>query len=120
MLTFAIISMTLALLLYTVGVWAEKIQGVLKGWHLLFFFGGLIFDTFGTERMGQIAGGFSFNLHSLTGALALLLMFIHAFWALAVYLRKNQTALKTFHRFSLVVWVFWLIPYVLGLIIAMR
>ena len=119
MLTFAIISMTLALLLYSVGVWAEKLQGTLKGWHLLFFVGGLIFDSLGTERMGQIAGGFSFNLHAITGALALILMFIHASWALVVYLRHNTQALKEFHRFSLTVWIFWLIPYVLGLIIAM-
>lgn len=119
MLAFAIISMTLALVLYSIGVWAEKIQGILKGWHLIFFIGGLIFDTLGTERMSQIAGGFNLNLHSITGLLALILMALHAIWASVVFFRNDQQALKSFHRFSVTVWVFWLVPYGLGLILAM-
>jgi len=33
--------------------------------------------------------------------------------------KKNESAIKNFHRFSLAVWVIWLIPYLIGMIQAM-
>ena len=48
MLVYAIISITSALIFYTIGVWSEKKQGELKIWHLLVFYLGLVFDTLGT------------------------------------------------------------------------
>jgi uncharacterized repeat protein (TIGR03987 family) len=38
-------------------------------------------------------------------------MFIHAVWALVVLLRKDEKAIVNFHKFSIVVWLIWLIPY---------
>ena len=34
MLIYAIIFINLAFVFYTIGVWSEKIQKKLKGWHL--------------------------------------------------------------------------------------
>lgn len=55
MLIYAIISISLALVFYTIGVWSEKVQGQLKKWHLTIFWIGLIFDTIGTTLMSKIA-----------------------------------------------------------------
>lgn len=118
MLTFAITTITIALVLYTIGVWAERLGQRLKGWHLAFFSGGLLFDSIGTERMSQIAGGFELSLHGFTGLAALILMFVHTVWATITLLRGQELALKDFHRFSLMVWVVWLIPYTLGALLA--
>lgn len=41
------ILITLALVFYTIGVWRERIAGRLKAWHLIFFWGGFVFDTTG-------------------------------------------------------------------------
>jgi uncharacterized repeat protein (TIGR03987 family) len=38
-------------------------------------------------------------------------MFIHAVWATAVLLRKDEKLILSFHKFSVAVWVIWLIPY---------
>ncbi|MFN8443646.1 MAG: HsmA family protein [Caldilineaceae bacterium] len=115
MLTLAIITITMALLLYTIGVWSERLSRQLSAWQLFFFFGGLVFDTVGTEYMRQLAGGgMRFGLHSMTGLAALLIMGIHAVWAAVTILRGDSTALKSFHRFSTTVWVFWLIPFITG------
>jgi uncharacterized repeat protein (TIGR03987 family) len=38
-------------------------------------------------------------------------MFIHALWALIVLLKKDEQAILNFHKFSIVVWFIWLIPY---------
>ena len=113
------ILITLALIFYTIGVWAERLAGRLKPWHLIFFWGGLIFDTTGTSIMMDMAGGLTFDIHGVTGVLAILLMIIHATWATIVLLRKNEQAILTFHRFSVVVWLIWLVPYFTGFFISM-
>ena len=107
----ATIIISAALVLYSIGVWSERIQGRLKPWHLAFFVLGLICDTWGTGLMLDFAGGLTFDLHGISGLLAIILMFIHAAWALAVLIRKDEKALINFHKFSLFVWLIWLIPY---------
>lgn len=123
MLRAAIVFITLALLFYTVGVWAEKIKGILRKWHAAVFWLGFVCDTIGTAAMGQISASSNqggLNFHSLTGAAALTLMLFHAVWATIVLIKNNDKALKSFHKFSIVVWLVWLIPYFTGMIMGMR
>lgn len=115
MLIFSIIFINLALVFYTVGVWGEKIQGQLKVWHLVIFWAGLVCDTTGTTFMSLISGDkFSFNVHGVTGLLAIILMLFHALWATVVLARHNESLKLKFHKFSIFVWVIWLIPFVSG------
>ncbi|NOR90880.1 MAG: TIGR03987 family protein [Anaerolineales bacterium] len=113
------ILISLALVFYTVGVWSERLAGRLKAWHLIFFWGGLVFDTVGTGMMMEMAGGLTFDIHGVTGVLAILLMFVHAAWASIVLIRKNESAIANFHRFSVLVWVIWLVPYFTGFFVSM-
>ena len=115
----SLILITLALVFYTIGVWSERIAGRLKPWHLVFFWLGLIFDTWGTGLMLEMAGGISFDFHGFTGLVAILLMLVHAIWASAVLLRKDEQAIVNFHKFSLVVWLIWLVPYFSGFFLSM-
>jgi uncharacterized repeat protein (TIGR03987 family) len=78
----ASIIITSALIFYPIGVWSERIAGRLKPWHLVFFVLGLICDTWGTGMMFECVGGMTFDIHGITGLAAILLMFIHAVWAL--------------------------------------
>ena len=107
----ATIIITLALIFYSIGVWSERIAGKLKPWHLVFFVLGLICDTWGTGLMLEMSGGLTFDIHGVTGLIAILLMFIHALWAFIVLLKKDEKAINNFHKFSLFVWLIWLIPY---------
>jgi uncharacterized repeat protein (TIGR03987 family) len=107
----ATIIITSALVFYTIGVWAERFSGRLKWWHFAFFILGLICDTLGTGMMFEFAGGMTFDVHGLTGLTAIILMLIHAIWAFAVLLKKDEGALCNFHKFSIAVWLMWLIPY---------
>ncbi len=120
MLVLAIIFITAALVFYTAGVWSEKKSGVLKTWHLVLFWLGFVCDTTGTTLMGQLSGaGFKLNLHGITGALAILLMLFHAVWGTIVIRKKDPKALADFHKLSIGVWAFWLIPYIVGIIVGM-
>lgn len=120
LLPFAVITITLALVFYTFGVWGERLQKTLKTWHVVLFWCGFVFDTTGTTLMGRIAGDvFAPTLHGLTGLLALVLMAVHAVWATITRAAAREEQLKNFHRFSIVVWAIWLVPYLTGMIMGM-
>jgi uncharacterized repeat protein (TIGR03987 family) len=118
MLVIAISFIFAACILYTVGVWSEKISMRLKRWHVLVFWLGLTCDTIGTGAMGKLVGSLiQFNLHGLTGLTAIILMLFHAVWATRVIIRKDEKMIQKFHKFSIVVWIIWLIPMLSGMIL---
>ena len=107
----ASVLITVALVAYSVGVWSERLAGRLKRWHLGAFFTGLAFDTLGTGLMFEYAGGMTADLHGVSGTLAIVLMAVHAVWATVVLRRKDERAIVRFHRFSVMVWCVWLVPF---------
>lgn len=121
MLLTAIVLITLALVAYSVGVWAERLARYLRPWHVAAFWTGFAFDVSGTVAMHAIASG-PLDLaapHTLTGQIALWLMFVHAIWATRVAAVGTDATRRSFHRYSLVVWLVWLVPYVGGMVLAM-
>ncbi len=115
-----------ALVLYTIGVFRERADGSLRGPHVVLFWLGLACDTAGTTLMSIIArtsAEAAPAIHGITGLAAILLMLFHAGWATLVYFqgkRGGAAALKrerTFHRLSAAVWVAWLVPYVIGMLV---
>jgi uncharacterized repeat protein (TIGR03987 family) len=121
LLLFSTITITLALLFYSLGVWAERVSRYLKKWHVITFWIGFTFDVTGTLAMHKLSEN-PFNLadfHTLTGQIALWLMLAHAIWATRVVRNNNETLRLKFHRYSLVVWLIWLIPYFGGMIAGM-
>ena len=113
---------TLALIFYSLGIWSERIAKYLKPWHVVCFWTGFLFDVAGTTAMHIIATA-PFNIfesHTLTGQIALWLMLIHAVWATIVIRKGNDTVRKKFHRYSILVWLIWLIPYFGGMYLGMN
>jgi len=112
---------TLALFFYSLGVWAERIARYLKAWHMAAFWTGFIFDVSGTLAMTKLSTG-PFNLlatHTLTGQIALWLMLAHAIWATYVVKKGSEKTRTEFHRYSLFVWLIWLVPYFGGMFMGM-
>lgn len=122
-LIIAITTITLALVFYTIGVFAERKSHILKKAHVIIFWLGLLCDTTGTITMSLIAkaakapGGM--GLHGVTGALAIILMIFHATWATITLVKGNEKQMETFHKFSMVVWLIWLVPYFIGMFMGM-
>ena len=46
-------------------------------------------------------------------------MAVQAVWATVVLRRRDERWLTKFHRFSVVVWAIWLIPYLSPIFVAM-
>lgn len=113
---------TPALIFYSIGIWAERIVRYLKKWHVLFFWLGFAFDVLGTYAIHRLATKPSDILepHTMTGQIALWLMFIHAVWATYTVFKGSEKAQREFHRYSLVVWMIWLVPYIGGMFLGMH
>ena len=105
----AIVIISMALIFYSVGVWSERIQGRLKGWHVTAFGLGLVCDFTGQDN----------RLHAVLGSIAVFLMAIHALWAFWTFRKGSARAKRNFSRFSVIVWWVWLIPYFIGVYLGM-
>ena len=68
--------------------------------------------------MLEYVGGLSADVHGISGVIAIVLMFVHAVWALVVLVKKDEVWITKFHRFSVFVWVVWLIPYLSPMFVA--
>jgi uncharacterized repeat protein (TIGR03987 family) len=122
MIIEAVIFIILALVFYSLGVWTEHKAKTLKPAHILLFWLGLSMDAAGTGMMSRLAGGndgILAQLHSITGTAAILLMLIHAIWATVVLVASDRNAIRIFHKFSLLVWYIWLVPFILGMILGL-
>lgn len=119
LLVAAMAAISLALLFYTLGVFAERRAGTLKGRHLALFWLGFALDTTGTSIMtvmAQQSGGVQSVVHAVSGVLAIGLMLFHAVWASVVIARNDERLRAGFHRLSICVWLFWLVPYGIGML----
>ena len=114
-LGLGMVFITAALITYTIAVWGEQITKELKPGFVVMFCIGVCCDTTGTLLMTLIdtssAGLFETYFHIITGTAAILLMLIHAVWAIKVLLRKDEVSSARFHKFSKFVWLFWLVPF---------
>ena len=109
-LMLASAAITLALVFYTIGVFTERRDAQL----------GLVFDTTGTTimtGMAQAGSAGMTGIHGITGAAAIVLMLFHALWATYTLVRRNRNLEQTFHRFSTAVWLAWLVPYIIGMLV---
>lgn len=124
MLIIAVTGVTLALVLYTLGVWAPRARSGLKLWHGVVLWVGFAADTTGTVLMSLLAGGWKPTFHGWTGLAANLLMLVVAVWA-SVELRRihrgdRAAESRTYRIGSRLVWVVWLVPMLSGMVLGGR
>lgn len=118
-IAFASVAITAALVLYTAGVFGERRHHYLGKAQLALFWAGLACDSTGTALMGSYArtnGISGLDVHAVTGAAAIALMLAHAVWASLVVWRGSERARQGFSRYSVAVWLAWLVPYLVGLL----
>jgi uncharacterized repeat protein (TIGR03987 family) len=119
LLLTAVLLFTIAMVFYTWGIWAEKLAGRLKRWHVYMFACGVSVDVLATISSYIVVGGLVWTPHSIMGFISLGLMMIHFVWAIRVIERGEEHALTNFHKLSLFVWSIWMVSYLSGFVLGM-
>lgn len=116
----ATILFTIALVLYTIAIWSERLSQQLKPWHVVVFFLGVVADVLATWITVKFVGAIVFTPHAIFGFSSLLLMSLHFIWALIVLVKKQPSRLNLFHKFGLFVWSLWIISYLTGFALGIK
>lgn len=122
-----IIAITLALLFYSYAIINGKMGDELKVGHVIALWLGVVANVAGVMYMGAIeeisevgTSSTIMNVHGMLGGLATALMLGVSIAATVIYFGKNERRKTNFHRWSLYFWLFWLIPYIVGVIFGMN
>ena len=116
----SVISITSALLLYTVAVWSNWRRKLLTGTTLVLFWLGLTADALATKMMGMSVEKTTWDFHTISGYAGLALMAVLAVTGTWAKFTGRQDILKSFHKVSVPVWVIWVISYATGVIIGIQ
>jgi len=120
MLIVAVVSVTLALLLYTLGVWGAFLRRRLSALFVGFLWAGFAFDALGTTLMSILAGGWKPSFHGFSGLGANLLMALVAGWATVLWRTGATDRQNRYWWLSIGLWILWLVPMVGGAVLGGR
>jgi len=109
---------TMALIFYSFGVVTEQRRHLVTNHVLIFITLGLICDIVGTACM--IIGSQRFiTIHGLIGYSGLLGMLTDTLLLMRTKIKKGNTVPPTLHRYTLMAYIWWLVAYFSGFILAM-
>ena len=114
LILWGIFLFTIALVFYSISVWAGWFSKRLKLWHIYVFLIGLLTDYLATVLTYISIGGLVLTWHAILGFISIGLMTIHVVWAMVAFRNKSERSITNFHRISLIVWSFWLVSYLSG------
>ncbi|MAF83669.1 MAG: TIGR03987 family protein [Chromatiales bacterium] len=114
LILWGIFLFTIALVFYSISVWAGWLSKRLKLWHIYVFLIGLFTDYLATALTYVAIGGIVFTWHAILGFISIALMTIHVVWSIITYLNKSEQAITNFHRISVIVWGIWMVSYLSG------
>jgi len=114
LLFYGVVLFTVALVFYSISVWAGWFSKRLKLWHIYVFLIGLFTDFLATLLTYIDIGGIVITLHSVLGFISIILMFIHVVWAVIIFRSGKENLITNFHKISLFVWGIWMISYISG------
>lgn len=104
-----------ALLLYSLVIWSHQVKKNLRVWMVWLFGIGLAADAGGTVFLCMAAASkWTFTLHTLSGAVSLLIMALHFVWALFSVMFGGRFQVY-FNRFSVWAWLLWLVSFISGI-----
>ena len=116
----AVISITAALLFYTAAAWWNWANKRLEFKHIVLFWFGLAGDMLGTAMMKSSVETVTYDLHTISGYTALVLMLIITAAGTLAIMQKNERVLTNFHKFGIPVWCIWTISWITGVVLGIQ
>ena len=108
------ITVTAALLAYSIGIITEQIKKKINYFILIFLTLGVILDITATSFMIYGSSNSAFTLHGMLGYSALLAMVIDTTLIWKSYLKNGPIISRTLHRYSLAAYIYWIIAFITG------
>lgn len=120
LILLSVVLITLALALYTTGVWLNWRSRRLTGAYLAIFWCAVTADALATRLMGARVETIRWDLHTISGYLALALMAGLTVWGTLALVRRRQDWIARFHSVALPIWVVWVGSYVTGVYLGIQ
>jgi uncharacterized repeat protein (TIGR03987 family) len=108
------ITVTAALLAYSIAVITEQIKKKATKIVLIFLTLGIILDITATSFMIYGSSNSAFTLHGMLGYSALLAMLIDGYLIWKNYLKFGENIKNSIHRYSLVAYLWWIVAFITG------
>lgn len=112
---------TLALVSYSVAILTEQARKQIIPRVMVFISLGVILDVTATILMILGSRNSPFTLHGSIGYSALLVMLVECFmlWRLRFRQGSRATVPRSVHRYSLFAYIWWIVAYITGSLIAL-
>ncbi|MCC7258644.1 MAG: TIGR03987 family protein [Gammaproteobacteria bacterium] len=120
LILLSVVLITLALVLYSVAVWLNRRSRRLTVANIVIFWCAVAADTLATRLMGARVETIRWDLHTISGYLALALMAALTLWGTVALLRRRDDWIATFHKLALPIWVIWVGSYITGVYLGVQ
>lgn len=120
LILLSVVLITLALILYTTAVWLNWRSKRLTAAYIAIFWVAVMADAAATRMMGARVEQIRWDLHTISGYLALALMAGLTLWGTAALLTKRDEWQKRFHSFAMPIWIVWVISYATGVYLGVQ
>lgn len=117
----SVVSITTALVLYTIAIWRNWRMKLLTTAHLIMLWFALAADALATQMMGlSIEGEIVWDFHTISGYAGLGLMAVLTIVGSWAKWSHREVVLTSFHRFAIPIWIIWVASYVTGVVIGIQ
>jgi uncharacterized repeat protein (TIGR03987 family) len=110
-----ILSVIVALVLYTIGVWGAFRAHTVNRKHLIYLWVGFVFDVLTTAMMALQVGGIQNDLHSILALIAMFGMLAGAAIGTWAYIAGRDAVSAAVARWLLAPWILWVFVFVWGM-----
>ena len=111
-----LLALLVALVLYTIAVWAAFVAKRVKVWHVVALWAGVAFDMLATGMMALQIGGFAADLHTLLAMLVWAGMVAVSAVATRALVKSDVALSAKVARWSTVPWLLWVAVLVWGMV----
>ncbi len=120
LILLSVVLITLALILYSVAVWLNRRSRQLTVANIGIFWVAVACDALATRFMGARVETIRWDLHTISGYLALALMAALTLWGTVALLRRRDDWIALFHKLALPIWVIWVGSYITGVYLGIQ
>lgn len=111
---------TLALILYSTAVWLNWRSRRLTFTYIAIFWCAVASDALATRFMGARVETIRWDLHTISGYLALALMAALTLWGTVALIQKRDDWLARFHKLAIPIWIVWVGSYITGVYLGIQ